>query len=66
MRYHARYRTRCVQRGQPLGDEEWVESITPTQLESTMRSRGRPRIQPSEDQIKEAPLISDTALLTFR
>ena len=33
-----------AQRGRPLGDEEWVESIARRlNLESTMRPRGRPR-----------------------
>lgn len=34
---------KCAQRGQPLGDENWVESIARRlNLESTMRPRGRP------------------------
>lgn len=35
-----------VQRGSPLGDEGWVESIARRlNLESTMRARGRPRVR---------------------
>ena len=35
---------RSAQRGQPLGDEAWVESIARRlNLESTMRPRGRPK-----------------------
>ena len=38
---------RCAQRGQPLGDEGWVESIARRlNLESTMRPRGRPQVRP--------------------
>ena len=38
---------RCAQRGAPLGDECWVESIARRLgLESTMRPRGRPRVRP--------------------
>ena len=47
---------RSVQRGAPLGDEGWVESIARRlNLESTMRPRGRPRVRFSsgEDE-KEA------------
>ena len=37
---------RSVQRGAPLGDECWVESIARRlNLESTMRPRGRPRVR---------------------
>ncbi|MDV6034428.1 MAG: hypothetical protein F9B45_30915 [Phycisphaera sp. RhM] len=37
---------RCAQRGAPLGDEGWVESIARRlNLESTMRPRGRPRVR---------------------
>ena len=37
---------RCAQRGQPHGDEGWVESIARRlNLESTMRPRGRPRVR---------------------
>ena len=37
----------CAQRGAPLGDEGWVESIARRlDLESTMRPRGRPRVRP--------------------
>ncbi|MEM9368097.1 MAG: hypothetical protein AAGD07_19050, partial [Planctomycetota bacterium] len=45
-----------AQRGRPLGDEGWVESIARRlNLESTMRSRGRPRVRfPKEEGNKEA------------
>jgi putative transposase len=45
-----------AQRGRPLGDEGWVESIARRlDLESTMRPRGRPRVRFSKDQAnKEA------------
>jgi len=45
-----------AQRGQPLGDEGWVESIARRlNLESTMRPRGRPRVRfPKEESNKEA------------
>ncbi len=45
-----------AQRGKPLGDEGWVESIARRlNLESTMRPRGRPRVRfPKEEQNKEA------------
>lgn len=46
----------CAQRGAPLGDERWVESIMRRlDLESTMRPRGRPRVRPlpPDDQNKE-------------
>lgn len=37
----------CAQRGAPLGDEGWVESIARRlDLESTMRPRCRPRARP--------------------
>lgn len=37
---------RCVTRGQPLGEASWVERCAGTLgLESTLRARGRPRIQ---------------------
>ena len=42
----------CANRGTPLGDEEWVESIARRlNLESTIRPRGRPRMQslPKDD-----------------
>jgi putative transposase len=48
---------RSAQRGRPLGDEGWVESIARRlNLESTMRPRGRPRVRfPKEEgQNKEA------------
>jgi len=46
----------CAQRGRPLGDEGWVESIARRlNLESTMRPRGRPRVRfPKEKSNKEA------------
>ena len=45
----------CAQRGAPLGDEGWVESIARRlDLESTMRPRGRPRVRPlPKNGIKE-------------
>ena len=45
-----------AQRGRPLGDPAWVESITRRlKLESTIRPRGRQRVSTSNDnQIKEA------------
>ena len=45
-----------AQRGRPLGDEGWVESIARRlDLESTMRPRGRPRVRFPKDQTnKEA------------
>jgi putative transposase len=45
-----------AQRGRPMGDEGWVESIARRlHLESTMRPRGRQRIRPeAENQNKEA------------
>ena len=45
-----------AQRGRPLGDEGWVESIARRlNLESTMRPRGRPRVRfPEENGNKEA------------
>ncbi|MEM6365854.1 MAG: transposase [Planctomycetota bacterium] len=40
----------CVQKGAPLGDEGWVESIARRlNLESTLRPRGRPRKLASEN-----------------
>ena len=37
----------CAQRGAPLGDAGWTESIARRlDLESTMRPRGRPRVRP--------------------
>jgi putative transposase len=37
---------RCARRGSPLGDEKWIESIVRRHhLESTLRPRGRPRVQ---------------------
>jgi hypothetical protein len=46
----------CAQRGAPLGDETWVESIARRlELESTMRPQGRPRVRPlpKDNQNKE-------------
>ncbi len=44
-----------TQRGRPLGDEAWVESIARRlDLESTMRPRGRKRVRFPNDDIKEA------------
>jgi len=44
-----------AQRGRPLGDEGWVESIARRlNLESTMRPRGRKRIRFPKDDVKEA------------
>ncbi len=44
---------RCAQRGAPLGDEGWVESIARRlNLESTLRPRGRPKTR--RDSYKEA------------
>jgi putative transposase len=38
----------CAQRGAPLGNESWVESIARRlNLESTTRPRGRPTVRPS-------------------
>ena len=47
---------RCAQRGTPLGDEGWVESMARRlNLESTMRPRGRPRVRhPKKQPNKEA------------
>ena len=44
-----------AQRGRPLGDEGWVESIARRlNLESTMRPRGRQRVRfPHQDTNKE-------------
>ncbi len=44
-----------AQRGEPLGDEGWVESIARRlNLESTMRPRGRKRVRFPNQNIKEA------------
>ncbi|MEO1530487.1 MAG: hypothetical protein AAFX06_34290, partial [Planctomycetota bacterium] len=44
-----------AQRGKPLGDEGWVESIARRlNLESTMRPRGRKRVRFPKPRIKEA------------
>ncbi len=45
-----------AQRGKPLGNEDWVESIARRlNLESTLRPRGRPRVQfAKEEPNKEA------------
>lgn len=47
---------RCVQRGRPLGDEDWVVAMADRlNLASTIRPRGRPRVRPEgEQQNKEA------------
>jgi putative transposase len=47
---------RAAQRGAPLGDQGWVESIARRlNLESTMRPRGRPRSRESgKERKKEA------------
>jgi putative transposase len=44
-----------AQRGKPLGDEGWVQSIAERlNLESTIRPRGRPRVRfPKDDPNKE-------------
>lgn len=40
---------KCANRGGPLGDEAWVESTTRRLgLESTLRPRGRPKIDKKE------------------
>jgi putative transposase len=45
----------CAQRGRPLGDDGWVESIARRlNLENTMRPRGRPRVRFPQEQNKEA------------
>ena len=46
----------CAQRGRPLGDEAWVESIARRlNLESTLRPRGRQRVRfPKQNANKEA------------
>ncbi len=46
---------KCVQRGRPLGDETWVESIAKRlSLETTIRPRGRPKKHTTlEDTEKE-------------
>jgi putative transposase len=42
---------RCAQRGCPLGEESWVESIARRlNLESTIRPRGRPRKCPKPEK----------------
>ena len=47
-----------AQRGRPLGDEGWVESIARRlDLESTLRPRGRQRVRPQlKDQSKRASI----------
>ncbi len=46
---------RFAQRGKPLGDDGWVESIARRlNLESTMRPRGRKRVRLPKQDIKEA------------
>jgi len=43
-----------AQRGRPLGDEGWVESIARRlNLESTMRPRGRKRVRFPKNDTKE-------------
>jgi len=43
-----------AQRGRPLGDEEWIESTAERlNLESTIRPRGRQRIRPVSEPVKE-------------
>ncbi len=46
---------RCAHRGQPLGDDAWVESIAlRLRLESTLRPRGRPTLKsPPQNRNKE-------------
>jgi len=45
---------RCAQRGSPLGEETWVESIARRlNLESTLRPRGRPRTRPDGKKPKK-------------
>lgn len=40
---------RCVGRGQPFGDERWIDRMAKQLgLESSLRPRGRPRIHPEE------------------
>jgi putative transposase len=40
---------RCVQRGQPYGEEAWAKRVARRLgLESTLRPRGRPRKQPAQ------------------
>jgi len=40
-----------IQRGKPLGDDAWVESIARRlNLESTMRPRGRPQVRFPKDK----------------
>ncbi len=42
---------RCVQRGQPYGEEGWSKRVARRLgLESTLRPRGRPRKQPAPDK----------------
>jgi len=42
---------RCVARGRPFGDEQWLRStVRRLGLEHTMRLRGRPRKEPGSDQ----------------
>ena len=39
----------CVLRGQPLGSESWLNTLTQGDLASTIRPRGRPRKAKSEE-----------------
>jgi putative transposase len=40
---------RCVKRGSPSGDADWVASTSQRLgLKSTLRSRGRPRVRPGD------------------
>lgn len=44
---------RCAHRGQPLGNESWVESIARRlHLESTLRSQGRPKKEKDDHHAK--------------
>lgn len=47
---------RCVKRGSPLGDDQWVETtVQRLKLETTLRPRGRPCVRrPTECKIKES------------
>jgi putative transposase len=45
----------CVQRGSPLGDEDWIAATTRRLgLQSTLRPRGRPRVHTDESQNNES------------
>ena len=46
---------RCIRRGSPLGDPSWVEStVQRLHLESTLRPRGRPRLETNKTENKES------------